>query len=92
MYGRKILHRTLRGGNCIFVMFVSRPSGIYKFRKREDVIPYHQFAEDQFEKLRTDKKFTAWFKDHGYFEPSSSSPENLNKNNLEQTTIVSIAK
>ena len=45
----------------------------YKLRKRDDVIPYHMFAEDQFESdYRQERE---WLKDHGYFESSVSKSE-----------------
>ena len=45
----------------------------YKLRKRDDVIPYHMFAEDQFESdYRQERE---WLKDHGYFESSASNSE-----------------
>ena len=47
----------------VIFLFVSK---WYKLRKRDDVIPYHMFAEDQFESNY--RQETNWLKDHGYYE------------------------
>ena len=51
-------------------LFVSK---WYKLRKRDDVIPYHMFAEDQFESNY--RQETNWLKNHGYLDSSASSNE-----------------
>ena len=83
-----VLHMALRNvividwvfytGRCVaglvlFVMFVF-VSKWYKLRKRDDVIPYHMFAEDQFESNHMQER--KWLKDHGYLDSSDSSTEN----------------
>ena len=57
---------------AFFVMFVF-VSKWYKLRKRDDVIPYHMFAEDQFESNY--RQECDWLKDHGYFDSSDSNTE-----------------
>ena len=42
----------------------------YKLSKRDDVIPYHTFAEDEFESNY--RQETNWLKNHGYFDSSAS--------------------
>ena len=55
-----------------FVIFVFL-SKWYKLRKRDDVIPYHMFAENQFESNHRQER--NWLKDHGYLDSSDSSSE-----------------
>ena len=55
-----------------FVMFLF-VSKWYKLRKRDDVIPYHKFAEDQFESNY--RQESEWLKNHEYFESSASGAE-----------------
>ena len=57
---------------AFFVMFVL-VSKWYKLRKREDVIPYHMFAEDQFESNQRQER--KWLQDHGYFDSFDSNTE-----------------
>ena len=55
-----------------FVVFLFL-SKWYKLRKRDDVIPYNMFAENQFESnYRQERK---WLKNREYFESSASSAE-----------------
>ena len=53
-----------------FVIFLL-VSKWYKLRKRDDVIPYHMFAEDQFESDY--RQESNWLRNHGYFESSASN-------------------
>ena len=54
----------------VIFMFLSK---WYKLRKRDDVIPYHMFAENQFESNQKEER--KWLKDHGYVDSSDSSNE-----------------
>ena len=55
-----------------FVMFLFA-SKWYKLRKRDDVIPYYTFAEDQFESNY--RQESIWLRNHGYFDSSASTNE-----------------
>ena len=55
-----------------FIIFVL-VSKWYKLRKRDDVIPYYIFAEDQFESNY--RQQSNWLKSHEDFESSASSTE-----------------
>ena len=68
---RYIVHLGVLVAFFILFVFVSK---WYKLRKRNDVIPYHMFAENQFES--NCRQEYDWLKDHGYFESSTdSNPE-----------------
>ena len=50
-------------GSCLAFLILSRQ---YKLRKRNDIIPYHMFAEDQFESNYNQER--QWCREHGYSE------------------------
>ena len=50
----------------VFTVLFALASKWYKLRKRDDVIPYHMFAEDQFESNY--RQESNWGKEQEYFE------------------------
>ena len=54
----------------VIFLFVSK---WYKLRKRQDIIPYHMFAEVQFESNQRQER--NWLQDRGYLDSSDSNPE-----------------